>query len=39
MAKVVAVCMSEKKGVKKKEVPYVDIKKGEGMMLWLDRTL
>ena len=29
---VVAVCISEKKGVKKQEVPKIEIKKGEGVV-------
>ena len=32
MASVVAVCISEKKGVRKHEVASIDIKKGEGVV-------
>ena len=32
MASVTAVCISDKKGVKKREVPVIEIKKGEGIV-------
>lgn len=32
MAEVVAVCISEKKGTRKKEVPYIDIRIGHGIV-------
>ena len=32
MASVTAVCISEKKGTKKSEVPVIEIKKGEGVV-------
>jgi len=32
MASVTAVCISERKGVKKHEVPEIEIRKGEGIM-------
>ena len=31
MASVIAVCLSEQKGVRKKEAPYIDIRFGEGV--------
>ena len=31
MASVIAVCVSEQKGVRKHEVPWIDIRKGEGV--------
>ncbi len=32
MAQVVAVCISEKKGIRKKEVPYIDVKCHHGIV-------